>query len=245
MSILRDLFAAVYHIINPRTCVMCGKVLLFDEDCICTHCLQSQLPRTEQANHRDNVLEQLLENDKLHRAAAYCFYLPNHPFRHAIRAAKFHYLPEINYLLAKQAANEWKQTGFFDDIDCIVPVPLHKKRLRQRTYNQSLYIARGLAEVTGLPVDTTHLVRTINNEQQSHKSIADREQLPQIFAVVHGEDLRNKHVLLVDDVITSGSTMQRAMMALHPIRNCTFSVFTLALAHMHAHVHEVEDGIFL
>ena len=89
----------------------------------------------------------------------------------------------------------------------------------------------GIRDVTGIPIDTKHLYRTHNNTHQSKKNLTDRRELTQIFGVHQPNDLREKHVLLIDDVITSGITMLRAMEALHPIYRCHYSVFALAIAH--------------
>lgn len=221
----------IWHLIYPRCCVMCDKVLYLDEEHFCPDCLK-QLPKTEHAVYRDNKAELLFEDDKLIRGGAYCFYPKDHPFRQVIQRMKFDSQPEVGYFLGKKAAEEWLDSGFFEDIDCIIPLPLHWIRLRQRGYNQSEWIARGLSEATGIPLDTSHLYRLKNNAHQSEMTIHERKQLEQIFGLRNANDLRNKHVLLVDDVITSGSTMARAMQVLHAVPGCRYAVFSLALAGM-------------
>lgn len=220
----------IWHIIWPRRCCMCLRVLDINEQHICPECL-SQLPKTEEAIHRDNLLEQRFSDDnKFVRGAAYCFYPADHPIRNAMHHFKYGHQPEIGQLLARMAADEWKDTGFFEGIDIIMPLPLHPKRLRERGYNQAEWIARGISEITHIPIDTTHMVRTVNNDRQSLKTLEERKKLGNIFAVNHPEDLRGKHILLIDDVITSGSTMRTAIAPLHAIRGCHYSVFSLAVA---------------
>lgn len=234
-------FFPLWHLVWPRQCAMCGRVLSMSEDIFCEKCRCTALPKTEEGWHRDNRLECLFAADeysssrsladKFIRGAAYCFYPDGHPIRQAIQLMKFDSKPEIGRELGRMAAEEWKDSGFFDEIDYIIPLPLHKDRYRKRGYNQAEWIAMGIRDVTGLPIDTSHLTRTENNDQQSQKSIEDRRKLGNIFAVKHSEELRGKHVLLVDDVVTSGSTMMRAMNVLHPIPRCRYSVFSLAIAH--------------
>lgn len=218
---------------------MCEKVLSMDEEYFCEHC-RTQLPKTEEGWHRDNRVECLFAEpdarergtwDKFERGAAYCFYPQGHPIRNAIHLIKFDSKPEIGRELGRMAAEEWKNSDFFDGIDYIVPIPLHKKRYRERGYNQAEWIAMGIRDVTGIPIDTRHLYRAMNNSHQSKKTIEDRKKLENIFDVKHPEEWRGKHLLIVDDVITSGSTMLRAMEVLHPIQRCRYSVFSLAIAH--------------
>lgn len=222
----------MWHLIWPRQCAVCERVLWMDETLFCEKCSESGLPKTQEAWHRDNRVENLFMGmDKFKRGAAYCFYPEGHPFRNAIQLMKFDSKPEIGRELGRMAAEEWKDSGFFDGIDCIIPLPLHRIRYRERGFNQAEWIAMGIRDITGLPIDTSHLIRTVNNDHQSKKTLEDRKKLGNIFAVRNSGSLRGKHVLLVDDVITSGSTMQRAMEALHPIQYCTYSVFSLAIAH--------------
>ena len=123
------------------------------------------------------------------------------------------------------------KSDFFDEIDCIIPVPLHKKRFRSRGYNQSEYIAQALSDVTGIPMDTSHLTRERNNPQQALKSGTERKQnVEGIFAVNHPEELYRKHILLVDDVLTTGSTLLSAITTLEVCKGAKFSVFVLAKA---------------
>lgn len=231
----------IWHLVWPRECAMCKRVLLMQEDIFCDQCRLSGLPKTEEAYHRDNRLECLFAadeytrsrnlSDKFVRGAAYCFYPKEHPIRHAIQLMKYSSQPEIGRELGRMAAKEWKDSGFFDGIDCIIPLPLHKDRYRERGFNQAEWIAMGIRDVTGLAIDTEHLIRTVNNDKQSRMSIDDRRKLGNIFAVRQPENLQGKHILLVDDVVTSGSTMMRAMSVLHPIPRCHYSVFSLAIAH--------------
>ena len=209
---------------------------------LCRACIDSLRP-TEEAWHRGNRLEMLFRSfapyhkdagtaNKFIRGAAYLFYGKTSAVPEIIHTMKFTGDPQLARWMGHVAAEYLvsHDSGFFDDIDLLMPVALHPLREQQRGFNQSEWICRGLAEVTGLPVDTTHLVRTVNTEQQSRKTLAERATLGQIFALNNPDELRTKHVLVVDDVCTTGSTISRVLDVLHPIRGCRYSVFALTYA---------------
>lgn len=222
--------APMYHLLRPRVCPMCGKVLAMQEEHLCPACIR-ELPRTEEGRHRDNHTEGMFADTKhFVRGAAYCFYVKGQPYQRAIQALKFDSQPELAAFLAEKAAEEWTDTAFFEGIDCLVPLPLHPKRLRERGYNQAEWIARGISKASGIPVDSKHLYRKKNNGHQSAKNLSERQQLDQIFGLKHPEELKGKHVLLIDDVVTSGTTLRRAMEVLDGVRGCRYSVFTLGVA---------------
>ena len=134
--------------------------------------------------------------------------------------------------LGRVAAMDYLDSELFDDVDVLVPVPLHPRRLRQRGFNQAEYICKGLHSITKIPIDTSHLVRTKNNPHQSRSNFDQRyENVRDLFAVRYPEEWKNKHILLVDDVITSGATLFECMKQMTPIRGCRISVFALGWAH--------------
>jgi ComF family protein len=139
--------------------------------------------------------------------------------------------PLIGYQLGRQAALEMQYADFFDEIDVIVPVPLHPKRLRERGYNQSEFIARGISEVTGIPLDTTHVTRELNTPKQAlQEGEARKHNVAKAFAVNNPEQLYRKHCLLVDDLITTGETIRSCLQAMKRFRRAKFSVFALCKA---------------
>ena len=216
---------------------------------ICPSCL-IKLPRTEQAEKRQNETEMALAGTSsplvrdtgmtmirtmrvmhLERAAAYLFYEKDHPIQRLIHLMKYADQPLIGYQLGKQAAMEMQFADFFDEIDVIVPIPLHPNRMNERGYNQSEYIAQGISEVTGIPVDTTHVARVKNTPKQALQTgEGRRHNVTDAFAVNHPEQLYHKRILVVDDLLTTGATMKACLKAMRMIRGASFSVMTLCKA---------------
>lgn len=224
-------FKAITDIFFPPLCPMCGRLLNTDEPCMCHTCM-AHLPRTEQAQFRQNDTELLFTPRVPHfrRGGAFLFYdrRLDRAMRHLIHGFKYGRQPEIAYHLAREAAMDWMQSDFFDSIDVIIPMPLHPRRLRQRGYNQSEWIARGLSEVTGIPVDTTHIERLRDNPNQARLTKSQREANVQgIFLTNHPEEMYHRHILLVDDIITTGATMRACLSAMRTFRGARFSTFAL------------------
>ena len=201
-----------------------------------------RLPRTEQAHLRQNLTEMTLIGPvsdivagakvmHLEKAAAFLFYDKDHPIQRVIHKMKYADQPMIGYELGRQAAIEFQYADFFDEIDVIIPIPLHPKRLNERGYNQSEYIAKGISDVIGKPVDLTHVTRVRNTPKQALQSGEKRrENMAEAFAVNHPEQLYHKHILVVDDLITTGETMRSCLKAMKIIRGAKFSVFALCKA---------------
>ena len=216
---------------------MCGGY----SDGLCEVCFRS-LPRTEQAELRGNSMEQALIGDvydsvaaqkamHLVRGAAFLFYEKDHPVQQAIHKMKYADQPMIGYQFGRMAALEMQYADFFDGIDIIVPIPLHPIRLRERGYNQSEYISRGISEVTGIPIDTTHVTRERNTPKQALQRGDERKQnVNNAFAVNHPEQFYHKHILVFDDLVTTGETMRSCLKAMKRFRGAKFSVFALCKA---------------
>lgn len=229
--ILQGGWNSLLDLFYPPVCMMCGTLLQPKEEILCRDCIE-KLPRTEHAFQRGNHTEQLLwDIPKLERGGAFCYYKNDSDFRHLIHRMKYGNRPTIGVYLGRIAAQEFSETHFFDGIDLIVPIPLHKKRQRQRGYNQAEMISKGISEVTHIPIDTTHLYRQVNNPSQTRKSQQERLHNTQnIFEVNVPANWRGKHLLIVDDIITTGATLRSCINAISPIRGTRISVLTLGIA---------------
>ncbi len=231
LNILRGGWTSLLDLFYPPLCMQCQALLNNNEHFLCTDCLKD-LPRTEMAQHRGNRVEQLFwDIPKLQKGAAFCFYRHDEPFRKLIHRIKYSNKPLLGEYLGEIMAREFMQYHFFDTIDFVVPVPLHPKRQRKRGYNQAEYIAKGISNITAIPLDTTHLQRVINNPTQTKKSSSERTRNTQgIFSVQMAANWRGKHILLVDDIITTGATLHACMHAITPIHGTTVSVISLGIA---------------
>lgn len=215
----------------PRLCTVCGKRLCVSEKVLCVDCLH-HLPRTEYHLQRGNPCEQIFYHrvKGLQQAAAYFYYERDNKYKNILWNLKYRGQTEIGRVMGCIMAEEIRLTSsFFEGIDVIIPVPLSKQKQKKRGYNQCNFIVEGISGKTGIPVGKQYLLRTIDNESQTHKTRLERqENVEHIFEVRHGEELKGKHILLVDDVLTTGATLLSCASALAKIENTRFSFLTLA-----------------
>lgn len=216
----------------PRTCGFCGARLTLTEHEVCAVCI-ARLPRVQYRPERHGAIERLFWHHlPVVRATSY-FYYHTSEVRHAIHEQKYYQRPQLAEALAALAAQELtEQCHFFDGIDAIVPVPLHWYRQLRRGYNQSDYIARGISSVTGIPVWTDVLRREASTKTQTQFGHFLRKlNVEGAFRLVHPERTAGRHLLLVDDVLTTGSTLIACGKALTQCSpDTSVSVFTLAYA---------------
>lgn len=228
---ISQLLHSALSVVFPTFCPACNERLINHPDEICEHCLAT-LPRTNEVSTQGNITEdKFVDIPNFVSGASWLHYNKTDTVISLIHKFKYQQHPWIGYYLARTAAKEYIPWGFFDTIDLIMPVPLHPKRLRERGYNQAEWIARGLNAEIGIDVDTTHLTRAVNNEHQARQMGLERtKNVTNIFTLNHPEELYRKHILLVDDVITTGATLRSCIEALHPARGCKISVFSLTKA---------------
>lgn len=216
----------------PRMCLGCGRKLLVSEEGLCVRCLMD-LPKTHLLNSPGNEMEKSLwVHPQMCRASALYFYTKGGTLSKILQGMKYQHRKSLCVQMGRLIGTELRPSGFFQGVDCLIPVPLHPARLRQRGYNQSEMLARGISAVTGIPVVTDALVRIHNNATQTHKSSSERWKNTQgLFASTeHADSLKDKHVMLVDDVFTTGATLSACIVALSSIENIRASIVTLAFA---------------
>ena len=216
----------------PRTCAMCGKHLARTEQSVCTSCrytLPLLHPHSFEYNH---VTRLLLGQIPLQRGFAYIPYDTDTQSHEIVISLKYRQRADVGLAMGHLAASDLLPKHFFKGIDLLVPVPLAPARLRKRGYNQAETLAQGIHEVTGIPLATHLAERCRETQTQTHLSADERQQnVSQAFTATGAATLGAKHLLLIDDVITTGSTIAacaKAILERHP--EVTFSVFTLGVA---------------
>jgi len=200
---------SLLDLIAPRTCAICGRRLGVSDDILCPSCV-FQLPRTDfHLSPLDNPMARLFWGIiPVERVAAYCYYAPGSEMARMVYDLKYNDRPDIGITLGRMMAAEMQPSGFFDGIDVLVPVPLTPRRQRQRGYNQSRQLALGISEITGLPVSDCAIRRTVFKGSQTELSRWDRqENVEDVFRLRDADSLRGRHVLIVDDIVTTGATV--------------------------------------
>lgn len=225
-------FHSFWSLLFPRCCVVCGSPLSRGEECLCT-CCNINLPRTGFHLRKDNPVECLFWGRilGLKRASSFLFYRKGSDFRRILHMLKYGGYKELGEVMGRYMSAELSSGEFFDGVDMIIPVPLHRKKQKLRGYNQSEWIARGIASVTGIPLCAECMIREKNTETQTRKSTFERwENVEGIFRLCDTVHFEGKHVLLVDDVLTTGATTVACASAFAGVSGIRISVLTLAVA---------------
>lgn len=218
-------------IIYPQVCEICGRSLCRHESVMCLHCYAG-LPRTEIHCDDFNLIhERLAGKVPIERAGAFFYYYRESPYAKLIQMAKYKSRPVIAKSLGRRYSMEIVDSGFFKDMDLILPVPLHWRKLISRGYNQSEMIARGVAASIDIPIGNNIVARRRHSSQTAKGAYGRWLNTENVFAVKDADELVGKHVLLIDDVVTTGATLLRCCEAIHKASPTTrISVLTLAAA---------------
>ena len=225
-------FRELVRLFYPNLCLICGQPLVQSEQFLCLHC-HCNLPKTNYYTFRRNPTWELFSGfSQLSEAISYLFFEKEGMTQKLIHILKYYGNKELATFLGRIAAHELKPSGAFASIDTILPIPLHPKKEKLRGYNQSVWIAQGIASVYGCNVDTKRLKRLINTSSQTNKSIYDRHiNVENIFEITEPDLFCGKHILLIDDVITTGATINSCIEAFRSIPDIRISIFSLAFTH--------------
>lgn len=217
----------------PRVCQGCGDILVRNEEIVCLGCL-SDMAYTNYHLEPGNALEkELWGRCYVERAAAMCYYRRGSRIQKMIHRLKYYGVRNIGNYLGRMYGRKLAESAFTEDVDLVIPVPLHPSKIRKRGFNQSEIIARGLAVELNLPVEPGMLKRITKSATQTRKSRVERwENVEGIFSIKKPELLEGKHILIVDDVITTGSTIESCVNSLKNIEGVKVTVVALATAVM-------------
>ncbi len=233
MRLLSQAIHALTSTIYPHVCEICGTSLVRTERHLCLICLD-RLPRTN--SHLDpnsRIIQRLSRLYPIRRSASWFYYDADGSYACLIRRAKYDDRPELGADLGEMFASEIRSSGFFDGIQLIVPIPLHYSRLIKRGYNQSLAIAKGITRIVPLPINTSLRASRPHFTQARNNVVERAKNLLGTFSLNHPRDLDAKHILIVDDVFTTGATLEAAITAITSVSHpASISIFTLGLTRL-------------
>ncbi len=215
----------------PRYCLVCGRKLIQGEVYLCLKCLL-QMPKTNHHLQQDNPLEQLfIGRVKIERACAFIEFKKGSPYQKLVHELKYHGKKDLGVYLGRLFGTSLKDDPILTKADFICPVPLHPRKERKRGYNQSYQLASGIAEMLHIPANQSNLVKLENTGSQTKKNRWERWQnVDGLFLVKDPEFFANKHIILVDDVATTGATLEACAKALSQCDNVRISILSFAMA---------------
>jgi ComF family protein len=216
----------------PNVCMGCGGVLSKHENVLCFIC-ENNLPKTNFHTDADNaVFKRLYGRIPIENATSLFYFDKGGTVQHLMHQLKYNDEKEIGIYLGKMLGNYLLQSNSYKKIDAVIPVPLHEKKLFQRGYNQSECFADGIAEAMGISRLPNVLKRIDFTETQTGKNRFERwDNVKNAFELISPELVKNKHVLLVDDVVTTGATLEACAQLLMDVEETKVSIATIAFAH--------------
>jgi ComF family protein len=226
MSLAEDFISLIF----PKICACCGNSLWKHEEVICTYC-DFHLPRTNFHLEQDNPATRTFWGRARIESATACYYFnKGNKVQRLVHLLKYNGRKDIGIFIGEKQGHLLKYSRFFNTVEIILPVPLHKRKLMQRGYNQSEQFAIGLGKAMRVPVNPYILYRTRFTETQTRKSRFKRWQnVSEMFALKDPLILEGKHILLVDDVITTGATLESCIMVLSSIPGIRISIAAIAV----------------
>lgn len=231
LTFIKNAANALSGLFFPDLCVACGTALGGVEQELCLHCLLA-LPRTGLHRFPENKVQRLFTGRlPLARATAFTYFTKDGMMQHLLHQLKYKGRTATGTVLGNVFGQELMADGWLSEIDLLVPVPLHRRKTYRRGFNQAALIAGGIATAAGLPLAPQALSRVRDTGSQTRKSRLERlDNVAAVFRAEREEQLQNKHVLLIDDVLTTGATLEAAGLALLAAGAASLSVATLALA---------------
>jgi ComF family protein len=228
MRLLQAIKEALLHLAFPHVCEGCGTDMLPKDHYLCVHCLEA-LPKTTYPLHPDNPVEQLFWGRlPVHQAAAHFYFTRESTVQHLVHQFKYRSHKELGWYLGRLMGYELQASNRFSGIDALVALPLHASKERRRGFNQALLLCQGIAEVLGKPVLEDIVIRTERTESQTKKTRIERWQNMQgKFQLRDANSIKDKHILLIDDVVTTGATLEACGQTLLQAPGTRLSIATL------------------
>lgn len=228
---LAQLWAGFTHLLYPELCVACGGDLPSAATCFCLRCRTRLAPSDMHLVRENEFVDRLWGRLNLESGAAAYYFTRNSPIRMAVHHLKYKNKPDIGLMLGREFGRKLKGSECFRSVEGIIPVPLHPKKERLRGYNQSTVFAQGIAEAMERPLLEKVLVRRSYTETQTNKKRMERFlNVGEVFAVEKPQCIEGKHLLLVDDVLTTGATLEVCGQALLRVKGTKLSCATIGIA---------------
>ncbi len=225
-------FRGLGYLLYPRLCEGCNKPLLAEEDVLCLNCNVYYLPRTAYHHIPENETAMRFAGRlPVEKATSFAYFTTDGLLQHLLHGLKYQDKQYIGTYLGKQLGYDLMQLNWATGIDAIVPVPLHARKEAARGYNQSTLVAEGMGEVLGLPVLTDVIERIRDTESQTQKTREERiTNVQDAFRTKNEAAIRGKYLLLIDDVLTTGATLEACALALLAIDGARISIATVGVA---------------
>jgi ComF family protein len=204
-----NIFKDILNIIFPKVCCICDRGVTKNEDLICFRC-RSNLPKTNLLDVKENeLLNRFHGRIKVDFGLSYLYFYKSGITQKLLHQFKYNSYPEVGELIGRWVGHELIKSKIYKQIDIIIPVPLHPRKERKRGYNQSQYFAKGISEITKIPTDFKTLSRAQYDVSLTNKSRVQRwKSVVNAFRVIDNTIIDSKNILLVDDVITTGATLE-------------------------------------
>ncbi len=228
---LRTPLTRMLSLLYPNLCLACQQAPQLSDSVLCLRCQYHLKPTNFHLQHPNPVLERFLGRIPIEHACTGFIFNKGSALQQLVHQLKYANQQQVGIELGQQCGQLLKETAPYKDIDGIIPVPLHPKKLRQRGYNQATCFAQGLAEVLQKPCWENYLYRARYTATQTKKTRLERlTNVEAAFALQNSPALENKHILLVDDVITTGATLEACAKQLLTIKGVRVSIAAIALA---------------
>ena len=231
MKALKNIISSTLHLLYPHVCTGCGSDLLPEDNLLCLHCINN-LPHTNFAQHNNNPVEKIFWGRLPIIAAHSEFYFEKEfLIQHLIHQLKYKSNTAIGFYLGEIMGKTLLNSNRFNNIDYLIPLPLYPAKEHKRGYNQATIICNGISEVMNIPVLNGNVIRPKFTETQTHKHRTERwVNVAGSFVIKNADTLKEKNILLVDDVITTGATLEACGSALLQTEGLKLFIATLAHA---------------
>ena len=226
-----DAKESIFHLLFPHVCESCGSDVIAQDQFLCLQC-HAALPRTEFHHYPSNPVEKIFWGRMpVVNATAQYYFSKGSKMQHLMHQLKYKGNKEVGLYLGKLMGYALAETNRFQTVDALVPLPLHPSKEKKRGYNQATVLCQGIADVLEKPVLKDVIIRTSHTESQTKKNRVQRwENMEGRFELVKPAAVEGKHILLVDDVITTGATLEACGSELLEAKNVHLSLATLCFS---------------